>query len=73
MLNAAQAELYAAMTGGPRGGSNQPFRLVDDTGALTGPFNAMLLNRPSARRCRRWARRCGTRAACRTGPGSWPS
>ena len=43
MLNAAQAELYAAMTGGPRGGSNQPFRLVNDTGALTGPFNAMLL------------------------------
>ncbi len=43
MLNAAQAELYAALTGGPRGGGNQPFRLVDDTGALTGPFNAMLL------------------------------
>ena len=43
MLNAAQAELYAAMTGGPRGGGNQPFQLVDDSGALTGPFNAMLL------------------------------
>lgn len=43
MLNAAQAELYAALTGGPRGGGNQPFRLVDDTGALAGPFNAMLL------------------------------
>jgi 4-carboxymuconolactone decarboxylase len=42
-LNAAQAELYAAMTGGPRGGGNQPFQLVDDAGALTGPFNAMLL------------------------------
>jgi 4-carboxymuconolactone decarboxylase len=43
MLNAAQAELYAAMTGGPRGGGNQPFQLVDDAGALAGPFNAMLL------------------------------
>jgi 4-carboxymuconolactone decarboxylase len=42
MLNAPQQHLYATMTGGPRGGSNQPFRLVDDTGALTGPFNAML-------------------------------
>jgi len=43
MLNAGQQQLYAAMTGGPRGGGNQPFRLVDETGALTGPFNAMLL------------------------------
>jgi 4-carboxymuconolactone decarboxylase len=42
MLNAGQQQLYAAMTGGPRGGGNQPFRLVDETGALTGPFNAML-------------------------------
>ena len=63
-LNADQAELYAAMTGGPRGGSKQPFRLVDDTGALTGPFNAMLLQPAVGRRCRPWARRCGTRAAC---------
>ncbi len=43
MLNAAQAELYAALTGGPRSGGNQPFRLIDDAGALAGPFNAMLL------------------------------
>jgi 4-carboxymuconolactone decarboxylase len=42
MLNAGQRQLYADMTGGPRGGGNQPFRLVDETGALTGPFNAML-------------------------------
>jgi 4-carboxymuconolactone decarboxylase len=43
LLNAPQQQLYDAMTRGPRGGGNQPFRLVDDTGALTGPFNAMLL------------------------------
>lgn len=43
LLNAPQQQLYAAMTRGPRGGGNQPFRLVDETGALTGPFNAMLL------------------------------
>ena len=43
LLNAGQQQLYAAMTGGPRGGGNQPFRLVDETGALTGPFNTMLL------------------------------
>ncbi len=35
--------LYAAITAGPRGGRQGPFALVDDTGALAGPFNAMLL------------------------------
>ncbi len=35
--------LYDSITRGPRGGSQQPFALVDDVGALAGPFNAMLL------------------------------
>lgn len=37
-LDAAQRELYDALTGGPRGGS-----LADEQGRLVGPFNAMLL------------------------------
>jgi 4-carboxymuconolactone decarboxylase len=43
LLNEAQRELYAAITGGPRGGGQQPFALADADGALNGPFNAMLL------------------------------
>jgi 4-carboxymuconolactone decarboxylase len=38
----AQERLYASITSGPRGGSRGPFALVDEAGALTGPFNAML-------------------------------
>jgi 4-carboxymuconolactone decarboxylase len=41
--NEDQQRLYATITSGPRGGSQQPFALVDDVGALVGPFNAMLL------------------------------
>ena len=41
--NEDQERLYAAITAGPRGGRQGPFALVDDTGALAGPFNAMLL------------------------------
>ena len=41
--NEDRQRLYATITSGPRGGSQQPFALVDDVGALTGPFNAMLL------------------------------
>ena len=41
--NEDQQRLYASITSGPRGGALGPFALVDDTGALTGPFNAMLL------------------------------
>jgi 4-carboxymuconolactone decarboxylase len=41
--NEDQQRLYATITSGPRGGSLQPFALVDDVGALAGPFNAMLL------------------------------
>jgi 4-carboxymuconolactone decarboxylase len=41
--NEDQQRLYASITSGPRGGAQGPFALVDDTGALTGPFNAMLL------------------------------
>ncbi len=41
--NEDQQGLYTTITSGPRGGSQQPFPLVDDVGALAGPFNAMLL------------------------------
>jgi 4-carboxymuconolactone decarboxylase len=41
--NENRQRLYATITSGPRGGSQQPFALVDDVGALAGPFNAMLL------------------------------
>ncbi|MFI5898290.1 carboxymuconolactone decarboxylase family protein [Actinoplanes sp. NPDC051513] len=40
-LNDAQRAVYDAIAGGPR--ANGPFALVDETGALRGPFNAMLL------------------------------
>ena len=41
--NDDRQRLYAAITSGPRGGSQQPFALVDEVGGLAGPFNAMLL------------------------------
>ena len=41
--NEDQQRLYASITSGPRGGRQGPFALVDEAGALTGPFNAMLL------------------------------
>ena len=42
-LDEDQRRLYADITGGPRGQGSRPFELTDDTGALAGPFNAMLL------------------------------
>lgn len=39
-----QAALYAEITGGPRAAGPQHFALVDDAGALRGPFNALLLS-----------------------------
>jgi 4-carboxymuconolactone decarboxylase len=42
-LNEDQRQLYAAITGGPRGSGPQSFPLVDGKGGLEGPFNAMLL------------------------------
>jgi 4-carboxymuconolactone decarboxylase len=42
--NEDQQRLYASITSGPRGGGQGPFALADETGALTGPFNAMLLH-----------------------------
>jgi 4-carboxymuconolactone decarboxylase len=38
-----QRAVYNAITGGPRGSGPQLFQLVDGEGALTGPFNAFLL------------------------------
>ena len=43
VLSAEQKQLYQVITAGPRGSGAQPFRLADPTGALEGPFNAMLL------------------------------
>lgn len=43
-LDEDQRVLYELIAGGPR--ASGPFRLVHDDGALTGPFNAMLLNPP---------------------------
>lgn len=37
-----QAELYAAITGGPRAQGPQHFALTADDGSLRGPFDAML-------------------------------
>lgn len=37
-----QERLYAAITDGPRASGGRRSALVDETGALTGPFNAML-------------------------------
>ena len=42
VLDEHQRRLYAAIMSGPRSGT-QPVPLTDDAGALTGPFNAMLL------------------------------
>jgi 4-carboxymuconolactone decarboxylase len=42
-LDEAQREVYDAVTGGPRAQGPALFRLVDDDGALEGPFNAFLL------------------------------
>jgi 4-carboxymuconolactone decarboxylase len=39
----AQRALYDAIVGGPRAHRVSPFPLTDETGALGGPFNAMLL------------------------------
>jgi 4-carboxymuconolactone decarboxylase len=45
-LDPAQRELYDAITGGPRASGPQRVRLVDEAGALNGPFNAMLVAPP---------------------------
>jgi 4-carboxymuconolactone decarboxylase len=42
-LDDAQRALYDAIVNGPRARGVSPFPLTDDTGALAGPFNAMLL------------------------------
>jgi 4-carboxymuconolactone decarboxylase len=42
-LDPEQRALYDAIAGGPRSQGPQLFRLVDDVGALEGPFNAFLL------------------------------
>jgi 4-carboxymuconolactone decarboxylase len=44
LLDGAQAELYAAITGGPRAADRGRSPIVDDEGHLLGPFNAMLYN-----------------------------
>ncbi|MFT4288589.1 carboxymuconolactone decarboxylase family protein [Nocardioides sp.] len=41
-LDAAQAELRASIAGGDRARDAAAFALIDENGALTGPFNAML-------------------------------
>ncbi|MCC5581812.1 carboxymuconolactone decarboxylase family protein [Microtetraspora sp. AC03309] len=45
-LDKEQAELYRAITGGPRAAGPQAFALTDERGRLRGPFNAMLLSPP---------------------------
>lgn len=45
-LSADQRRLYDEIAGGPRASGLQSFPLTDDDGALTGPFNAMLLSPP---------------------------
>ncbi|WP_062385531.1 hypothetical protein [Demequina iriomotensis] len=42
-LDAAQAQLYQAIAGGPRASGPQHFALTRADGSLRGPFNAMLL------------------------------
>jgi 4-carboxymuconolactone decarboxylase len=39
-----QRRLYESITGGPR--ARNPFGITDSDGAITGPFNAMLLHPP---------------------------
>jgi 4-carboxymuconolactone decarboxylase len=43
-LEGPQAQLYAAITGGPRAADSGRSPIVDDEGRLLGPFNAMLYN-----------------------------
>lgn len=45
-LDEGQAEVYRAITGGPRAAGPQVFALTDQEGRLRGPFNAMLLSPP---------------------------
>ncbi|KUN65234.1 carboxymuconolactone decarboxylase family protein [Streptomyces griseorubiginosus] len=45
-LDEQQAEVYRAITGGPRAAGPQAFPLTDEKGRLHGPFNAMLLSPP---------------------------
>ena len=45
-LDEEQAEVYHAITGGPRAAGPQAFALTDPEGRLRGPFNAMLLSPP---------------------------
>ncbi|SEL72403.1 carboxymuconolactone decarboxylase family protein [Nonomuraea pusilla] len=45
-LDDEQAEVYRAITGGPRAAGPQAFALTDAEGRLRGPFNAMLLSPP---------------------------
>jgi 4-carboxymuconolactone decarboxylase len=45
-LTDEQRALYDTITGGPRGQGRQVFALTDESGALAGPFNAMLLHPP---------------------------
>ena len=42
-LDDEQRQLYDAIAGGPRSQGPQAFPLLDDNGALEGPFNAFLL------------------------------
>ncbi len=43
-LDGPQAELYAAITGGPRAADRGRSPIADEEGRLLGPFNAMLYN-----------------------------
>jgi 4-carboxymuconolactone decarboxylase len=43
-LDSEQLTVREAIVGGPRAGGPQLFRLVDEDGALEGPFNAFLLS-----------------------------
>lgn len=45
-LDADQRALYDSIASGPRAQGQQLFSLTDPTGALEGPFNAMLLSPP---------------------------
>jgi 4-carboxymuconolactone decarboxylase len=45
-LDADQRSLYDGITTGPRNTGPRSFPLTDDSGALRGPFNAMLLSPP---------------------------
>ncbi len=45
-LTEEQAEVYRAITGGPRAAGPQAFALTEADGRLRGPFNAMLLSPP---------------------------